>query len=205
MQAVRSSGREAAEDLFFGQVVMNWARYFVIAGAMIMMLLTADDELMLVTGIVPIMGLLAVNFFLHGRYLVERPANRNLVVAAGVMDVAAIASVVLLWSAFRGFESPMFVLFYPVLVAYAFVLPPRVSAACAGLVLAAYLGTCLVTDPQFLMADSGAADVGAVKSLLARLITMGSMAGLGAYYWRTQRNRRRAVASEAGIVPATGV
>ena len=104
MQAVRSSGQEAAEDLFFGQVVMNWARYFVIAGAMIMMLLTADDELMLVTGIVPIMGLLAVNFFLHGRYLVEWPANRNLVVAAGVMDVAAIASVVLLWSAFRGLK-----------------------------------------------------------------------------------------------------
>ena len=71
--------------------------------------------------------------------------------------------------------------------------------------LAAYLGTCLVTDPQFLMAGSGGTDVGTVKSLLARLITMGSMAGLGAYYWRTQRNRRRAAVAKAGSVPATGV
>ena len=191
METLRSTAREAAEDLFFGQVVVNWARYFVIAAAIILMVWTADSELQLVAGIVPVVAMLALNFFLHGRYLVERSANRTLMAIAGALDLIAVTSIVFLWSAQHGLKSPMFVLYYPLLVAYAFVLPPRVSAACAIVVLAIYTGTCLAVDPSFLQ------NVGDLKSLVARLITLGAMVGLGAYYWRVQRSRRRDAVAEA--------
>lgn len=191
METLRSTAREAAEDLFFGQVVVNWARYFVIAAAIILMVWTADNELQLVTGIAPVVAMLALNFFLHSRYLVVRSANRTLITVAGLLDLAAVTSFAVFWPVQRGLESPMFVLYFPLLVAYSFVLPPRVSAACAILVLVVYAGTCLMVDSSFLQ------DVGALKALFARLITLGSVVGLGAYYWRTQRSRRRDAVAEA--------
>jgi hypothetical protein len=191
METLRSTAREALEDLFFGQVVVNWARYFVIAAAIILMVGTAPNEGQLVMGIVPVVAMLALNFFLHGRYLVERSANRTLMAVAGVLDLIAVTSIVLVWSEQRGLQSPMFVLYYPLLVAYAFVLPPRVSAASAIAVLAVYTGTSVVLDSSFLR------DVDALKVLFARLVTMGSMVGLGAYYWRVQRRRRRSAVAEA--------
>jgi hypothetical protein len=191
METLRSTAREAAEDLFFGQVVVNWARYFVIAAAIILMVWTADNEVQLVLGIVPVVAMLALNFFLHGRYLVERSANFTFTAIAGVLDLAVVTSIVVQWSVQHGLSSPMFVLYYPLLVAYAFVLPPRVSAVCAIAVLVVYTGTCLLVDSSFLQ------DVGLLKQLFARLITMGAMVGLGAYYWRVQRSRRRAAVAEA--------
>ena len=54
--------REQAEDIFFGQLVINWARWFVIAAgvALVMILMTDPDEL--AVGILPIVGLMVVNF-----------------------------------------------------------------------------------------------------------------------------------------------
>ena len=38
--------REQAEDIFFGQVVINWARWFVIAaGVVLVMILTENPEI----------------------------------------------------------------------------------------------------------------------------------------------------------------
>ena len=38
MQAIRNAAQEAAEDIFFGQAVIIWARWFVIAAVTVMML-----------------------------------------------------------------------------------------------------------------------------------------------------------------------
>ena len=70
--------KEAAEDIFFGQVVIIWARWFVIAAGMIYVLWQATDTSELAMTILPLILVMAVNFFVHGRYLMEKPINQIL-------------------------------------------------------------------------------------------------------------------------------
>ena len=69
VQQVRTQAQEASEDIFFGQVVMNWARWFVIAAGVILALWTTDNEMDLVVGVIPVVALMAMNFYLHGRHM----------------------------------------------------------------------------------------------------------------------------------------
>ena len=201
MQEVRSTAQEAAEDVFFGQVVINWARWFIIAAGVVLVLLTFNDPNKIVIGILPIVGLMAMNFYLHGRRMAERPANRALIALSSVVDLVAITAVVLIWpdGDAQGLKSPFFIMYYPVVLAFAFVLPPRVTIAYTVFAMAAYAGACLLADP-FVFGN-----LEDIEALIARLITLGAMGALGTYYWRIQRDRRRAASvdtADAGIFPA---
>jgi hypothetical protein len=188
-----SAEREAAEDLFFGQIVIVWARWSIILAGAILTLWTATTAGELVAKIVPVVGLMAINFFLHGRYLMERPANRTLLAAVGAVDLALITAVVLTWPGHVGLESPFFVFYYPVLFAFALILPPLLSRAYTALALVAYAGACIAAGPGVL------GDVGDLKTLVLRLVTLAAVGGLGTYYWRMLRKQRREV--EAGSSP----
>ena len=190
MQQSRSTAQEAAQDIFFGQIVMNWARWFVIGAAAILILGTADRTQDLVLGIWPVVGLMALNFYLHGRRLAERPANPKLTTLASVLDVTVITVVVLTGLGAGlgdGLQSPFFVAYYPVVLAFAFVMPPRTTVIYSLAVLAAYAGACLLADGTAVLASSTA-----LETLVARLIALAAVAGLGTYFWRIQRQRRRA-------------
>ena len=82
---VRETAAEAAEDLFFGQVAIIYARWAVIVAG-IVMILAAGNAGQLTIELVPIVLLMAVNFFLHGRHFMDRPANRLLVLLASLLD-----------------------------------------------------------------------------------------------------------------------
>ena len=180
--------REAAEDVFFGQVVMIWARWAVIAAAAVVFLWSTGDVSSLTLRVLLLAGMMALNFFLHGRYLVERPANRALICLASVADVVLVAVAVALLGCFT---SQLFVLLYPVLFAFALVFPPRFTAGLG--VIAAGLYVAAVAYPSL----GWAGDVQLVKTLLVRLLALGAVAGLGTYYWRIQRDRRRAALATA--------
>jgi hypothetical protein len=129
---------------------------------------------------------MAMNFFLHGRYLVERPANQMLLLAASALDLVMITLIVLFWQGRSGLENQFFVFYYPIILALAFVFPRRITLVCTGAALAIYALVCILADPaSFIYVESQ-------KMLVQRLITIAAMGGLGTYYWRIQRNRRRA-------------
>lgn len=186
MQAIRGAAREAAEDIFFGQIVIIWARWFVVLAATVLTLWTSTSSDQLTGRILPIVGLVAMNFFLHGRILMELPANQRLVIAASLIDLLLITGIVLTWGEI-GLTSPFFVLYYPVIFAFALVFPPRITAAWTAAALIAYAGSCLLADNSFV----GEPEL--LKQLVMRLITIAAMGGLGTYYWRIQRDRRRRV------------
>ena len=189
MQQSRNTAQEAAEDIFFGQLVMNWARWFVIGAAAILILGTAERTQDLVLGIWPVVGLMALNFYLHGRRLAERPANPKLTTLASVLDVAVITVVILTGLGTGlgdGVQSPFFVAFYPVVLAFAFVMQPRITVVYSLAVLTAYAGACLLADGTTLLTSSIE-----METLVARLIALAAVAGLGTYFWRIQRQRRR--------------
>jgi hypothetical protein len=185
MTTMRTAAQEAAEDLYFGQTVILWARWFVVIGATVAALWSADTSHELSTRIMLGIGLMAVNVLLHGRYLIERPANYALLALAAAADLAFITAILGLWDP-RGLDNPYFVFFYPILFAVALVFPPLLATAYGIVALVLYTGVCLVTG--------GGIDTSAdLKRLVMRLITMAAAVGLGTFYWRIQRERRRRV------------
>ena len=191
MHAMRGAGREAAEDIFFGQIVIIWARWFVVLAVTVLTLWTSTSSNQLAGRILPIVGLVAMNFFLHGRILMELPANQRLVMAASLVDLLLITGIVLTWDE-TGLMSPFFVLYYPVIFAFALVFLPRITAAWTTVALVAYAASCLIADSSFV----GEPEL--LKQLVMRIITLSAMGGLGTYYWRIQRDRRRHVAAGRG-------
>ena len=181
MNDTRSIKRETAEDIFFGQVVMNWARWFLIAGGVILVVWKAADVNELIAGTLAVVALMVVNFYLHGRQLAQRPANPTLITIASLMDLAVITLVVLVWpeSEQRGLGSPFFVMYYPLVLAFAFVMKPSLTVIYTAVALSAYTGASLLVGTDHFD----------LETLVARLIALGAMGGLGAYYWRIQRDR----------------
>jgi hypothetical protein len=177
--------KEAAEDVFFGQVVIIWARWFLIVAGAVLALWTTHNSADLAAAVVPIAALMAMNFYLHGRYLTERPSNELQIATASLLDLALITALVLFWhgpNVADGLASPFAVFYYPGLLAFAFVMPRRLAVGYTTLAVALYG---LVSVPQVESAVEA-------KALLLRLATMAAIGGLGTFYWRIQRDRRRA-------------
>jgi hypothetical protein len=108
--------------------------------------------------------------------------------------VVVISLVVLFWTGENGLGSPFFIMYYPAVLAFAFVMPPRSTCVYTILTLVIYTGACALADSSFF------GDSVSVEALILRLITLGTMGGLGAFYWRIQRARRRASMGEASSV-----
>jgi hypothetical protein len=186
IDAVRELEQDAAEDIFFGQVVIIWARWFLIGAGTVFFLWTATKATELAIGVLPIVALMVVNFYLHGRYFLERPSNVAQIVAAGGVDIGLVSAIVLLWHSSTvagrtGLASPFFVLYYPVLLALAYVLPRRLTVVFTAATAAIYTAISL----------PDVTSVTSAKILVLRLVTMAAMGGLGTFYWRIQRDRRR--------------
>ena len=191
MTSDRTYEKASAEDIYFGQVVANWARWAIIGAALMLVLWTSTDTFRLMLGVLPIVGLMVVNFYLHGRYLASKPANGTLIAIASAIDIALITGLILLWMpafAGTGYDSSLggglFVLYFPALVAFAFIMRPRISIAFTACVLGIYAFVAVMSDPVIL------ASMAAVETLIARLITLAAVGILAAYFWRIQRRRR---------------
>jgi hypothetical protein len=119
----------------------------------------------------------------------EQPVNQTLLVILALLDMVLITLLVLVWpdAEARGTKSPYFIFYYPIILAFAFVFPPRLTTVYAVLTLAAYVAVCLVADISFIR------DGEELERLVIRLITLGSMAALATYYWIILRGRRRAI------------
>ena len=62
-----------------------------------MILWTSGDTTKLIVGILPMVGLMVMNFYMHGRLLAGRPANRTLIWAAAAVDIGLIMGLIVLW------------------------------------------------------------------------------------------------------------
>ena len=185
--------QEAAEDLYFGQIVLILARWAIVFTG-VGLVLTASTNTDLTVRLVPVIALMAVNFFLHGRYYMEIPASRGLVLIASLVDIAVVAAIVVLWKGARaGVESDFyFVFLYPLIFAFALVFRPAWVALYTTLAVGAYVVAVLIAVGP-LWVFSGPQD----KTMLMRIVTLLATAGLGAFYYRKQRDRRRAFTAAA--------
>ena len=198
-QRAVSVQQESAEDIFFGQIAIVWARWFFIAAAAILVLWTSETTGEMTTGVLLIATLMSVNFFIHGRYLSYKPANQMLTLLTALIDLGLITFIVAFWGSAGGLASPFFIFLYPLFFAFALVFRPRLSVGYTVIALASYAVACLAVDPQFIFESPD------VKQFVMRMITLAAMTGLGTYYYRTQRERRREIqnrVSEQQPIPA---
>ena len=186
MQDIRTPEQEAAEDIFFGQLVIIWARWAVIAVGIMLVAWAASDLGTLTLNIVLVVALMVMNFFLHGAYTLEKPQNRGVVTVVSLLDLAVVTLIVAFWPGKQGFASPFFILYYPFILAFSLVFPRRVAALYTLAAIAAYVAVSTLAPGFDLSAEH-------VKTLLMRAITLAATGGLATYYWRIQRDRRRAV------------
>ncbi len=115
MPNVRTPTQEAAEDIFFGQIVIIWARWFFILAGAILALWSSATISELTLAVVFIVALMGINFFVHGRYLLEKPANRLLILVTALLDLIIITLLVLTWQGEGGLRSQFFIFYYPLL------------------------------------------------------------------------------------------
>jgi hypothetical protein len=185
MQSQRNSAQETAEDIFFGQLVIIYARWFVIIAMVILALWSTSSVNQLVGAVVFIVPLMVINFFVHGRYLMERPVNKMLLTILSAVDILVVTLLILFWPAARGLQSQFYIFYYPFILAFAFVSMARNSIIYTIFTLVLYTAAC------FIYSSSAALESIWLERLTIRLITMAAMGLLGAYYWRIQRVRLR--------------
>lgn len=197
MQSQRSLAQETAEDIFFGQLVIIYARWFVIVAMVVLALWSSSTISQLVSAVLIIVPLMAINFFVHGRYLMEKPVNRLLLTLLSSIDLLAITLLIIFWPTDRGLLNQFYIFYYPIVLAFAFVSTPRSSLLYTLASLVLYTAACFVIEPAMLM------DSLWLERLTIRLITLAAMGVLGAYYWRSQRARmRQAIGPEPEFEPA---
>ena len=110
LREVRTAKQAEQEDLFFGQTVILWARWSVIVAGIVLVLWTSTNVSLLTQTMPFFLVLMAVNFFLHGRYVMGSPLNRTAVTIASVVDLILITAIVVLWPGEHGLNNQFFVL-----------------------------------------------------------------------------------------------
>ncbi|MCP4421348.1 MAG: hypothetical protein GY805_32455 [Chloroflexi bacterium] len=192
MHTLRTPAQEAVEDIFFGQVVLVWARWFIIIAGTILILWTSNSVHELTKAILLILPLIGVNFFVHGRYLMEKPANKVLLISLSLVDLVLVTIIVLTWTEQTGLQSNFFIFYYPMVMAFAFVFRPSMTVGYTAVALISYVVICIVVEPSLLVNSV------ALENLIIRSITLASMGGLATTYWRIQRKQRREIMSQVG-------
>lgn len=192
-----TANQEAREDLYYGQLVIIIARWFLIAAGVVLALWSAKRVDDLIVPIAFMIALMALNFFVHGRYLMSQPLNATLVYSSVAVDLVVILAIVALWPAGQGtgLGSPFFVFLYPTLLAFALVFQPRISITFAAAAIAVFVLVVLLGSGVGIFARTDD-----LKDILRRVVTLGATAGLGAYFWRIQRRRRAGPAGRSALL-----
>ncbi len=188
-RVIPTKAQEEAEDVFFGQIAIIWSRWFLIGAGTIIAMWSGIDENQFTLGIITLVVLMSLNFYAHGRYLTGKPVNKFLLLGGNLIDVSVITTLVMFWgNGHTGLDSEFFILYYPMLFAWALVFSPRITILFTAITLGIYTAACVFSPNFFLLLDKGGAN-----PLISHLITLGSMGGLGTYYYRRQRDSLRAL------------
>ena len=184
MKRFSTDFRADPEVVSYAAGVSVWGRWFVWLVAMFELAYRpgfwypADVEIML-----PQLALVALNGLVHYRLLTNRPVTWRWLLFLSAMDIALITVNIIIPS---GFDSFIFVAYYPALALFVVVFTPLwLGLAWTTLTAVAYVLVCLTVDSGF---DVGA---GHEKALVARLAAMYVLVFGLSLIIRFERSRRQ--------------
>lgn len=167
-----------SDDLAHGQVVIIMARWILVMAGLMLAVWNPDAIGEFRTQIVLVLGLAVANFYMHAQVLMRRPVSAPVVFAASAADIAVISAIII---AQGGFESNLFVFYFPAILALSVAFRTQVTFTFAGAAIAIYAMIAATTftgdDPQV---------------IITRLLMLAGVAVCGNVYWRIERDRRRA-------------
>ena len=170
--------RSSSEDLVFGQPVIVTMRWILVASGLILVLLNPDDLGLMRVQIIVLLILAMANFYLHSQLLMKRPVLDPIVYAASAADLFL---VLLLIIVSNGFESNLYVYFFPAIASFAVVFPTVWTLTYVASTMAMYGFISLVTVGD-----------GDPLTILARLLMIAAIGFCGNQYLRIERSRRQA-------------
>jgi hypothetical protein len=181
--------RTPAGERARGQLVIVAARWVLILTALAITLWSPapGDLNRLRLSLLVLLGLAVGNFYLHAHLLMRRPVDEWLVYAASAADLAVIT---VLTGTFGTVDAPMFVFYYPALLALALVFPLSMTVifTCATLW---FYGLVSLGDPSHW---GNLLDGPDVQVLVARMISLVAVAVVANQYARIEAERRGAYA-----------
>jgi len=158
-----------------GQTVIVTARWILIGvGLFLVTVVPSPDvgEVRLQVALILLLGL--GNFFLHGLLLKRGAVPGPVTYIASAVDLAVVTILV----ASQGGDSPVYVLYFPALLALSVAFEPVVTAVYAGGTVLAYCA----------LAAAAGLDAAIVAT---RVLMFIAVAFCGAVYWHVERDRRR--------------
>ncbi|MFQ5941965.1 MAG: hypothetical protein ACE5JF_00250 [Anaerolineales bacterium] len=168
------------EDLMYGQSVIVSARWILVISGLFLALWNPGPMSELRIQILFILLLAVANFYLQAQLLMRKPANSGVVYFASAADLVVVSVMIILGG---GFESNIYVFYFPAMLALSVAFSPAATLLFAGGAASFYafisLGSALFGDIDF-------------QVLIARLIMMTAVAVCGQIYWRIERDRRGA-------------
>jgi hypothetical protein len=165
-----------SEDLFYGQAVIVWARWILIATGLVLSFWDPQSLSLLQIQLAAIIALAFGNFYLHVQLLRGHPAIDRVVYAASAADLAVVTTLVI---AQGGYSSPVFVFYFAAVLGLSVAFPAVLTAIYTSAVVVVY-GIVSVST-----ADS--ADYPAV---FTRLLMIAAIAVCGALFARSESHRR---------------
>lgn len=177
--SLRTMRAEAHADLDHGQVVIIMARWLLIAVGLFLLIVkpTSDvAELRLQISLILLLGL--VNFCLHAQLLKRRPVPDAVAYAASAFDLVVITALLLS----QGGDSPVFVLYFPALLALSVAFEPYVTVGYAIATVGVY---------GIIAAGAMPAGVDAGPIVITRVLMLAAVAFCGGLYWTVENSRRR--------------
>jgi hypothetical protein len=185
-----------SEDLFYGQAVIVWARWILIATGLVLSFWDPTSLSILQIQLAAIIALAFGNFYLHVQLLRGHPAIDRVVYAASAADLVVVTTLVI---AQGGYSSPVFVFYFAAVLGLSVAFPAILTALYTAAVVVLYGIVCIVTS------DGSVSELSAV---FTRLLMIAAIAVCGALFARSESHRRADAlrmhedASSDGILPA---
>ena len=171
------------DDLLHGQRVVIAARWILVSAGLLFALWNPDAIGELRMQIALILALAVGNFYLHAQVLTGRSITPPVVLGASIADFAVISLIVM---AQGGFESNVYVFYFPAILALSVAFNTQVTMTLAAGMMATYAA---------IAATTFSGNEGAI--VVTRLITIAGVALCGNLYWRIERDRRANVSGLA--------
>ncbi len=171
------------DDLAHGQIVIVTARWILVLSALLIALWSPGKIGELRLEIIVIILLAAANFYLHSHLLTKRALVKRVVYGASLGDLAVITAIVM---AQGGFDSSVYIFYYPAVLAFSVSFPRHVNVLYTGATVAAYAVVAVLSTPW---------TQDALSSIFIRALMLAGVGACGSVYWLIERDRRRAAST----------
>jgi len=191
---LKPGNRDTESDLSHGQVVIVTARWILVAAGLVLALWNPEAIGALRIQVLVLLLIAVGNFFLHAQLLRRMFAVDAVAYAASAADLAVIT---LLVASQSGFESNLFVFYFPAVLAYSVAFRRELTAAYTAATVAAYALISFASFGLDLRSDD-------VQTLALRIVMISAFAICGSLYQKIESDRRAgaAIPEESAAVSA---